>query len=82
MRLAENVILEDEGKIRLPDALRSRYGLSGHSKIRIIETKTGILLVPLTNEPMSEALASEIEDWQALGQESLEMFPYDEGKQS
>ncbi len=80
MKLAENIILENEGKIKLPDALRSRYGLSGHSKIRIIETKTGILLVPITNEPMSQELASELEDWQALGQENLDMFPYDEGK--
>lgn len=82
MKLAENIVLEDEGKITLPDGLRSRYGLSGHTPIRIIEARKGILLIPITNEPMSQELASELEDWQALGQESLEMFPYDEGKVS
>jgi bifunctional DNA-binding transcriptional regulator/antitoxin component of YhaV-PrlF toxin-antitoxin module len=82
MKLEENIILEDEGKITLPDDVRSRYGLSGHTPIRIIETRTGILLVPLSNEPMSQALASELEDWQALGQDSLSMFPYDEDKQT
>lgn len=79
MKISESVTVED-GKIALPAALRSRYGLTEHTPVRMIETRTGILLVPLTNEPMSKELVSELEDWQELGGQTLEMFPYDEGK--
>ena len=79
MIMPENITIED-GKIALPSALRSRYGLADHTPVRVIETRTGILLVPLTNEPMSQELTAELEDWQELGAQSLSMFPYDEGK--
>ena len=78
--MIENVTVED-GKIALPSALRSRYGLADHTRVRMIETQTGILIVPLTNEPMSAELVSELEDWRELGAQSLAMFPYDEGKE-
>ena len=77
MKMIESVTLEDGGKITLPDVLRDRYGLSKDVRIRIIETRNGILLVPLTDEPMSEALVAELRDWQALGTSALGMFPYD-----
>jgi len=35
-------------------------------------------LIPLTDEPMSEALKAEIEEWQTLGAESMEMFPFED----
>lgn len=80
MNMAQNLTLENGGKITLPDELLNRYGLSEDTPIRIIETRGGILLVPLTDEPMSETLLAELEEWQSLGTESLEMFPYeDEG---
>jgi bifunctional DNA-binding transcriptional regulator/antitoxin component of YhaV-PrlF toxin-antitoxin module len=75
--MAENLTVED-GKIAIPAAVRSRYGIIDHTPIRMIETRTGILLVPLTNEPMSKELVSELEDWQELGSQSLVMFPYEE----
>jgi bifunctional DNA-binding transcriptional regulator/antitoxin component of YhaV-PrlF toxin-antitoxin module len=77
MRMIDSVTVENGGKITLPDVLRDRYGLAADTRIRIIETRNGILLVPLTDEPMSEALAAELRDWQSLGTDALEMFPYD-----
>ena len=78
MKMAQNLTLENGGKITLPDDLLNRYGLSEDTPIRIIETRSGILLVPLTDEPMSESLKAELEEWQSLGAESLEMFPYED----
>ena len=75
----QNLVLEN-GKITLPDDVVDRYQLDESTPIRVIETRTGILLVPLTNEPISDALQSELEDWQALGAESFEMFPYEESE--
>ena len=77
MSTSENLIVEDGGKITLPEAVREHYGLAEDPPLRIIETRTGILLVPITSAPMSEELRSELEDWQSLGSESLEMFPYE-----
>jgi bifunctional DNA-binding transcriptional regulator/antitoxin component of YhaV-PrlF toxin-antitoxin module len=80
MKTADNVTIEHDGKITLPDDVLDRYGLAEDTPVRVIETRTGILLVPLTQEPMSEALAAELQDWQSLGINSFEMFPYDEGR--
>jgi hypothetical protein len=51
--------------------------------VRIIETGGGVLLVPLGKGPMSPELVEELAQWQALGAESWEMFPFnDEGEPS
>ena len=47
----------------------------------MIETRNGILLVPVTDDPMSESLRAEIEAWQAVGIESFELFPYKSDEQ-
>lgn len=78
MSTSEDLIIEDGGKITLPEAVREHYGLAEDTPLRVIETRSGILLVPLTAEPMSEDLRSELDEWQALGSESLELFPYEE----
>jgi bifunctional DNA-binding transcriptional regulator/antitoxin component of YhaV-PrlF toxin-antitoxin module len=78
MSTSENLIVEDGGKITLPESVREHYGLAEDTPLRVIETRGGILLVPLTSEPMSEDLRSELDEWQALGSESLELFPYEE----
>ncbi len=78
MSTLEKLIIENGGKITLPSEVLDRYGLGDETVVRIIETQKGILLIPLTNEPMSEALASELQEWQAIGSESWEMFPYEE----
>ena len=66
------------GQIELPDEIRDRYGMAPATPVRIIETRGGVLLVPLGDAPMSPELAAELAEWQALGAESWEMFPYEE----
>jgi bifunctional DNA-binding transcriptional regulator/antitoxin component of YhaV-PrlF toxin-antitoxin module len=75
-----SLMMGRSGAIVLPDELRERYGLTSDTPIRVIETRSGILLVPLTNEPMSEELAQELAEWQSLSAEAWEMFPYEERK--
>ena len=63
----ENAIMGTGGEIALPDALRERYGLVPNQAVRLIETRAGILLVPLTDAPMSAELSQELAEWQSLG---------------
>jgi bifunctional DNA-binding transcriptional regulator/antitoxin component of YhaV-PrlF toxin-antitoxin module len=63
------------GEIELPDRVRQRYGIAPATPIRMIETRGGILLIPLSDEPMSAELAEELAQWQALAADSWEMFP-------
>lgn len=67
-----------DGQIILPSDLRERYQLTPNTPVRLIETRNGILLVPLTGAPMSEELAQEIGAWQALAGETFDLFPYKE----
>jgi bifunctional DNA-binding transcriptional regulator/antitoxin component of YhaV-PrlF toxin-antitoxin module len=76
MSTSETLTIEHGGKITLPRDLRDRYGLADDTPLRIIATRDGILLVPLTNEPMSADLAAELDEWQSLTAESFELFPY------
>ena len=79
--MSSSLHVEEGGKISLPEDVRERYGLAPDTPLRIIETRNGILLVPLTDEPMSEELRGELEEWQALGAASLEMFPYEDAEE-
>lgn len=74
----DTLTIDDLGKVTLPHEMQTRYGFKPNIPVRIIETQSGILLVPLTEEPMNETLKAEIEEWQALGAESLEMFPFED----
>lgn len=78
MSVLEKLTIEGGGKITLPGPVLDRYGLAEATAVRIIETQKGILLIPLTDEPMSEDLTSELLEWQALGGESWEAFPFEE----
>jgi bifunctional DNA-binding transcriptional regulator/antitoxin component of YhaV-PrlF toxin-antitoxin module len=71
----------NDGSIHLPDEVRDRYGLTPDRPFRIIEAKGGILIVPLTDAPMDAELARELEEWQALAQESWEQFPYEDAEE-
>ncbi|MDX6403160.1 MAG: hypothetical protein QOH70_615 [Blastocatellia bacterium] len=75
--MSQNLVIEN-GKITLPDDVCDRYRLNEETPLRMIETRNGILLVPLTNEPMSADLRDELEAWQELGAEGFGMFPYEE----
>jgi bifunctional DNA-binding transcriptional regulator/antitoxin component of YhaV-PrlF toxin-antitoxin module len=77
-RMSDSLLVEEGGKISLPEEVREHYGLETETPLRIIETRGGILLVPLGGGPMSEELAHELDEWQALGASGLESFPYEE----
>lgn len=78
--MSQDLVIED-GKITLPKEVVGRYRLDDDTTLRMIETRNGILLVPLNNEPMSPSLRAEIEEWQAVGAESFELFPYESDEQ-
>ena len=64
--------IERDGKITLPPDIQERSGLRPETAVRVIETRSGILLVPLTDALMSAELTQELQEWQALGQSSWE----------
>ena len=65
-------------ELTLPSTLREKYHLTAGVSVRIIETREGILLIPLTDEPMPAELQEELTDWQKLGASAMTSFPYDE----
>jgi bifunctional DNA-binding transcriptional regulator/antitoxin component of YhaV-PrlF toxin-antitoxin module len=78
LAMLEPLVIEAGGKVTLPEALRHRYGFEPNTPVRVIEMQSGILLVPLTDAPMSEGLKAELAAWQSLGADALEMFPFEE----
>ena len=74
--MSQNLTIEN-GRITLPKEVLGRYQLEDDTRLRMIETRNGILLIPITTEPISSALRAEIDEWQALGTESFELFPYE-----
>lgn len=70
--------IKETGKFTLPDDITERYQFKKETHFRIIQTQNGVLLIPLTDEPMNADLQAEIEEWQAAGSESWEMFEYEE----
>jgi bifunctional DNA-binding transcriptional regulator/antitoxin component of YhaV-PrlF toxin-antitoxin module len=69
--MSQNVVLEDDCRITLPNEVVDQYGLQANMPLRIIETHAGILLIPIPDVPMTESLRAEMEEWQALGRESF-----------
>ena len=66
------------GELTLPIDVQERCGLMPETAVRFIETRGDILLVPLTDTPMSPDLVSELQEWQGLGQEAWAQFLYEE----
>ena len=50
----EVLTIKENGKFTLPDDIVERYQFKRETQFRIIETQKGVLLVPMTNEPMNE----------------------------
>ena len=73
----EVLTIEETGKFTLPDDIVERYQFKRETQFRIIETQKGILLVPMTSEPMSDELKNELEEWQAFGADAWEMFGFE-----
>lgn len=69
--------LEPNGTIKLPKKSLERYGFEEKTPIRVIETKEGVLLIPLSGQPMSDELKQEIAQWQEAASETWEDFPYE-----
>lgn len=67
-----------QGEIALPDEVRERHGLMPDTPLRIIETRTGILIVPMTDEPMNEELIQELAAWQSMNLDAWDLFPYED----
>lgn len=78
MNSTDVLTIKENGKFTLPDDITERYQFKTESHFRIIETQNGVLLIPLTDQPMKTELQAEIEEWQVAGSESWEMFDYEE----
>ena len=70
-------IVGQDGRGALSEETRQRYRLLPDTPVRVIETRGGILLVPLTGGPMSPELAAELSQWQGLGAGSWDQFSYE-----
>jgi hypothetical protein len=76
--IMSSVMMTNDRKIALPPELCEKHGFTPDTPIRIIETRNGVMLIPLTQAPMTKELAQELEDWQALSASTWEMFPYED----
>lgn len=78
MNTAEVLTIEENGKFTLPNDIVERYQFKKETQFRIVETEKGVLLIPLTKEPMNDELKTELEEWQAIGADGWEMFDFEE----
>ncbi len=76
-----DLTMTQDGRILIPQDIRDRHGFTNETPIRVVETRSGILLVPLGKHAMSEELAKELADWQELSISSWGAFPYEEKPQ-
>ena len=72
-----NLMMTKDGLISLPPEVREKHGFTAETPIRVVETRSGILLIPLTRAPMCEELAKELAEWQALSLSTWDMFQTD-----
>ena len=70
--------VEENGKLTLPNDIVERYQFKKESRVRIIETQKGVLLIPLTDEPMNDELKIELAEWQTIGAHGWETFEFEE----
>ncbi len=70
--------IERDGKLALPLDIQARCGMLPETSVRVIETRNGLLLIPLTDAPMSTELTEELQGWQGLGQSAWAQFPYED----
>jgi len=65
------------GELTLPADILARHGWKPDRNVRLIETRSGLLLVPLGDDPMNRELAEELLGWQELAAEAWSTFPYE-----
>lgn len=51
----KEITVQPGGAIALPPQICQRYGLTANTAVRLVETASGILVVPLTSQPMNAA---------------------------
>ena len=68
--------IDEAGLLQIPNDLGQRHGLLPNTRVRIVETDCGMLVVPLDAEPISRELADELAAWQTMGTASWDQFPY------
>ncbi len=73
--------IDPTGSVLLSAELRSRYHLEPATTVRVVETRHGLLLIPLNNGPIPEALQRELDEWQSLDAAGWDKFPYEEPAQ-
>jgi bifunctional DNA-binding transcriptional regulator/antitoxin component of YhaV-PrlF toxin-antitoxin module len=73
-----SVLIGPDGNLTIPTEIRHKYQMEPATPVRIVETSSGILVIPITDSPMSEELQSELAEWQSLSLETWDMFPYEE----
>lgn len=73
-----NATIGKHGEVSLPGEIRERYGMQPNTPVRILETRSGILIIPLSPAPMSQDLVREIEAWQSVGSQAWDMFAFEE----
>jgi hypothetical protein len=74
MSSTEVLTVKESGDLTLPAGIVERYQIENEMQFRVIETQKGVLLIPLTDDPIDEVLKSEIEEWQAAGTDSWDFF--------
>ena len=67
--------IDGSGLLHIPNELGQRQGLLPNTKVRIVETGCGMLVVPLDDEPIPTKLAEELAAWQSVGTAAWDQFP-------
>jgi len=70
--------IDAKGSVTFSAELRGRYHLDPSTQVRVIETRHGLLLVPLSAEPMAPELQRELAEWQSLDAAGWDAFPFEE----
>lgn len=70
--------LTPAGDIPLPSEMRDRHGFLPGAPIRVVETRSGVLLISAASRELDPEFAAELEAWQVLAATSLSAFTYEE----
>jgi len=66
------------GELTLPADIVLRKGFKPDLAVRVVETRSGVLLVPVADREIPEELTHELDAWQELANDSWVSFPYEE----
>ncbi len=69
------------GELTLPEDVVRRKGFQPDRRIRVVETRGGVLLVPLDDRAISEELKHELDAWQELANQSWSSFPFEDNEE-